>query len=248
MDSVQIFTVLLPPAILLGILAYLTKFFGRVISDQNPFADDRKYHIELSGIAFMLILIHGVIGVAAALYGPALYEYDWMHIVSLIGVAIVCAFFQFVNAVFFAKYFKLRRRTFNGVQEYDNALANFFFKAGKRFPLFIAAIILFYIGTIEYLSGDWLWVIFIWSLIFYAFTLMASCFSMRKMEERLPVDVHFTDPEREIVKGAMILKVNDDNVRLRVEDTIMIINKSEIFKLEMQVPANRLPAADQETN
>lgn len=71
---------------------------------------------------------------------------------------------------------------------------------------------------------------------------------MRKMEERLPVDVHFIDSEREVVKGAMILKVNEDNVRLRVDDTIMIINKSEIFKLEMLVPENRLPAADQETN
>jgi len=245
MEAIQIFTAVLPPAILLGILAYLTKFFGSVISDQKPFADDRKYQIELSGIAFMLILIQGVIGIVGALYGPPLHEYGWMHFVNLTVVSIIFSFFHCVNNVFFAKYFKLRRKTFSGITMHDSALANFFLKAGQRVPLSIATIILFYIGTIEYLSGDWFWFIYTGSFIFYTLTLMAASLSMRKMEERL-VDVYFVNREREAIKNAMVLKVNVDNVRLRVEDTIMIINKSEIFKLEMPIPKSYLANAEQE--
>ena len=48
---------ILSPAIILGVLAYLTNFFGKAISDQKPFADDRSWEIQLQGVFFFVLTI-----------------------------------------------------------------------------------------------------------------------------------------------------------------------------------------------
>ena len=48
---------ILSPAILLGVLAYLTNFFGKAISDQKAFSDDRGWEIQLQGVFFFVLTI-----------------------------------------------------------------------------------------------------------------------------------------------------------------------------------------------
>jgi hypothetical protein len=40
------------PTILISVVAFLSRFFGKIIADQRPFSDDRVWDIELSGIFF----------------------------------------------------------------------------------------------------------------------------------------------------------------------------------------------------
>ncbi|MEA3449554.1 MAG: hypothetical protein U9Q85_01050 [Patescibacteria group bacterium] len=39
---------LIQPAILIAVAAILIRFFGKIISDQKPFSDDRNWEIELN--------------------------------------------------------------------------------------------------------------------------------------------------------------------------------------------------------
>lgn len=39
---------------------------------------------------------------------------------------------------------------------------------------------------------------------------------------------------------ARILKVNEDNIRLRIDNKIVILNKGEVLKIEMQIPEKLL--------
>lgn len=58
MDAIyQHLVELFSPVIILGVLAYLTNFFGKAISDQKPFADDRSWEIQLQGVVFFVLTI-----------------------------------------------------------------------------------------------------------------------------------------------------------------------------------------------
>ena len=43
---------IIPIAVVVSAIVFLVKFFGKVISDQTPFADDRKWLEEISGVKF----------------------------------------------------------------------------------------------------------------------------------------------------------------------------------------------------
>jgi hypothetical protein len=59
---------LITPAIIISLTVFLVHFFGKIIADAKPFADDRNWEIQLSGISFFIniIVIPSVIGFAIA--------------------------------------------------------------------------------------------------------------------------------------------------------------------------------------
>jgi hypothetical protein len=72
---------LVPPAIIISAIAYLVHFFGKIISDQQPYTDDRDWYAEVSGVFFFLgtILFYGVLGVLIALWLGDLYTGHWFR-------------------------------------------------------------------------------------------------------------------------------------------------------------------------
>jgi hypothetical protein len=228
---------LIPPAVGVAILAYLTRFFGKIITDQNPFADSREWEVELAGTNFMINLSIGVVGIAAALYWlPWNINTWWEHSIVLFILSLISGIFLLGNVALSGEFFKLGQEKVQKLTEDKRWIHDIALKVGKYIPLIIPPIFLFYIATIEYLSGSILWIIVIWSIIFYTLIQMAYNFSLRKLKRRTGVDIYFTD-NSESLKDVIILKVNPDNIRLRTHDHhVFIINKSLIAKIDQLVP------------
>ncbi len=228
---------LITPAVGIAILAYLTRFFGKIISDQNSFADSKEWEVELAGTNFMINLSIGVLGIASALYWlPWSVDRWWEHVIVLTILSLVSGIFLFSNLALSGEFFKLGQAKVEKLSEDKRWVHDVFLKIGRYIPHVIPPVILFYIATVEYQSGNILWIIVIWSLVFFTLIQMAYNYSLRKFKRRTPVDIYFTD-NSESLKSVMILKVNPDNMRIRTNDhRILIINKNLIAKVDMLIP------------
>lgn len=72
---------------------------------------------------------------------------------------------------------------------------------------------------------------FVWSAVQY---------SLNKVKDISPVDVYFLNGNTEPLQGVHVLKINDDNIRIRSEDKIIILNKDQVLKIEMKIPEKHL--------
>lgn len=230
---------LITPAVILGVVGYFARFFGKIIADQSPFADEREWMIELSGFMFMLNLSTGVIGGIAALNLPHL-GFGWMHWINFTIVSLIVVIFSITNSQLFAEFYHLKANVFKK-EDVGADVIKTTHHIGQHIPHFLVPIILGYIGTIEYLSGSVVWIVISWTLILFALLQLATNFSLRKFNERVGTDIYFIDDSRETIRDALILKVNEDNIRIRVQNKIMILNKSEVFKIEFSIPKEKLP-------
>jgi hypothetical protein len=239
-DIYPVLAWLITPAVILGVIGYFARFFGKVIADQNPFFDERAWAVELGGFIFTLNLSIGVIGVVAALNLSHL-GFGWMHWVNLIVTSLLLTIFSITNSQLFARFYRLKPSTFKkqGIGADFVAVVEFI---GLRTPHFLVPIVLGYIGTVEYLSGSIIWTVISWTLIIFTLLNLATNSSLRKYQERVGTDIHFIDSSREPIRDALILKVNEGNIRIRVENKIMILNKDEVFKMEFSIPEEKLPA------
>ena len=238
MDSLNYINLLnlVPPAIAISALAYLTKFFGKVIADQKPFSDDRGWEIEIGGVFFMVNMAIGVLGVyLATIHWPITLSGGWLHTSSLIALSILGGLLWGGNTMLGGKFFNLGSRAFDKLDEDKKATAKIIGNIGKYIPLWLPPIVLFYFGTLEYQSGSILWIILIWALIFFTFVLSALNYSLRNIKAS-KCDIYFLDKKIKPLLGVSILKINTDNIRLRIDDRIFILNKETVFKIEMKIP------------
>ena len=89
----EILTSLIPPAIVVTFMVFCVKFFGKAVSDQKPFADDRDWQRELDGVNFftrnILSPIIGVLIFRSKNFNPFLFtKYDFLLILlSLVVIA-----------------------------------------------------------------------------------------------------------------------------------------------------------------
>jgi hypothetical protein len=155
--------------------------------------------------------------------------------------ALLYGVLSLANAAVSGRFFNLHVQAMNKNLAQKDDLVDFFYWLGKYLPIWPIPIVLFYIGTVEYMSGSIFWVIFMWPTILYIFIVLAMIFSMRHMDDRVGVDIHFTDQARPPLKGVIVLKVNPDNIRVRDGDTVMILDKNQVFKMEMVIPKKYLP-------
>jgi hypothetical protein len=231
----------IPPAAALAVIAYLSRFFGKAIADQKPFADDREWEIELAGVTFIVNLWPGLLGIAAAFFLPHLGK-GWMHAVDFFVLTMLTLALMALKNNLAARYFAIETVGFGGKlleRESD-------FKSLRRnwiIYLMLIQIALFYVGTAEYLSANIFWIILFWSAIFTSLIFLALIQSIFGLsgEESVPVDIYFVDKTIEPLTGVTTRKVNDDNIRARVGDKMLIINKSQILKIEMKIPEKILP-------
>lgn len=233
------------PAVLLSVVAFLSRFFGKIIADQRAFADDRDWDVELSGIMFLtkLLISPGIVAVAILIYFKAtifanlttislfLSPLDY-HSLDLI---IVFA----VNIYYGAGIMILSRERYNFPKLLPNITEE---QHKKRVPAIInfnavlleplAALIIFIFG-IEIMTGSILWIaafsieIFL-SLIFFALGSSLMQYSFPK------VNIVFTGRKAPL-RNVMLLKMNKDNIKVRNGDDVSIIERKEVLRVDVPV-------------
>jgi hypothetical protein len=241
MDLLNILT----PAIALTVLAFLAKFFGKIISDQKPFADERGWDIELNGFNFMLGLVsYGSIGVALALAWRWTSTSWFAHavvwfLVVFIGGILLFASIKKANERYELKHPNAEKQEKEFLEKHpkigpdmkagNEALVKF----GARIPVWLVWILIPYFVTQEYFKQNIIWFIVILSQAFLALIFLAIRYSLQKTKLQ-KVDIHFSGDQEPLI-GATLLKVNTDNIRARIEDKVLILNKSKIDKIEMDI-------------
>lgn len=232
---------LIPPALAVSLLAYLANFFGKVITDQYPFADNREWHTQIMGSMFMLNVLFGsIIGIFFANTFPVGIGHWWGHAATLVVFIFVGTALLFNTSRESARLFNYQKSIHEELDKKFGGLISWYVNIGKFLPPAIVPVIVSYLVTVEYLSGNLYWIAASFILGFYILFWSAFQYSLRKIKDIEPVTIYFIDKELESIQQARILKVNDDNIRIRVENTITILNKSEVLKIEMKIPERLL--------
>lgn len=229
---------LLPPALLVSAAVYLTHFFGKVIADQQPFADDRKWQIEIGGIYFFVnqVVFPGILAVAAALHWGDLGTGHWWRliIVSLIG-----GFLLFTNTLLADKRYqrtstlgKIFGRTSEEKEVWEKCTTVFIKLSALALP-WLLSIVLIYVMTLEYRADNAWWFAAMAVEVFLAYLFLALNYSLRNTS--LPrVDVHLVDSKKPL-QDLILLKVNSDNIRFRDKEKIILMERSRIAKIEIAI-------------
>ena len=229
---------LITPAIIISIAVYLVRFFGKAISDQKPFADDRNWEIELSGTLFLLnyIVFPGIIAFVLAEYWSA-------TILSLANFFIVgiIQFYLLLLSTFLAKkrhkkslilIDNINRRIHSLKNERFKKIILVIIKFSVNLPLQLTAFIILYILFIEILKSNMIWSVIFIIQSFLSLIMLALCYSLSKYKLLPKINIYFIG-EKSPIMGALLLKMNDDNIRIyEPEKRVLIINKSQIDNLE----------------
>lgn len=237
----DLFLNLIPPAALVGLLAYFVNFFGKVIADQHPYADDRKWYIQVAGGTFVLNLVFGsIIGIYLANTFLIGVGHWWLHLTTLIVLSVIGTALLFNVRRESSRLYNYQKSQNEELDKKLGGLFSWYATFGQYIPPAFVPVIVSYFLTLEYFSKNSYWIATFFIVGFYIFFWSAFQYSLRKLEDSVPVDIYFTDEEREPIRGAIVLKINDDNIRARTENTILILNKSEVLKIEMKIPEKSL--------
>lgn len=232
---------LITPAVAVAVLAYLTNFFGKVITDQQPFTDDRKWHVQVAGSVFMLnIIISGTLGIWLAntfTYGVGHW---WLHLTTFLVFGVLGSSLLFYNMKISNDIYNFRKESYKKLDDTLGGLVSFYASIGKYIPVGVLPIAVFYFATLEFYSQNLYWIIVTATLGFTMLIWSAFGYSLRKIEEIAPVTIYFSDQTTDPITPARILKVNEDNIRLRVDNKIVILSKDDVLKIEMEIPEKML--------
>jgi len=230
---------LITPAIIISVAAFLVRFYGKVISDQKPFTDDRNWEIELAGIGFFInMLIPVVSGIFGAL------NFTWFippHFLRASFVVISSAWLLIIIYVLTEKIYGIK---IPFIQDLIKTAKNNQIEFKEPSPIlklihysaitYLFAFLYAYILILEYQSNNVEWFISTAALVFINFNLIALFYSLNRT--RLPrVNLIFINNRRSIF-DVMLLKVNKDNIRIKQGDNISIINKDQVERIEFIPP------------
>ena len=231
---------IIPPALLLSAAAYLVSFFGKIINDQKPYADSRKWDIEVSGLNFSIELIWmTIVG-----YALAIWWHFWLpgHGWDITIVAVIGALLFIANRAKLEVIYQLR---LNPLPFSSKDTDKFFEVAARVINIlpqwwFSLPSIYILIGLLH--QGNLWWFSAIAIQVFINFTFLAINYSLRRTE--LPkVDIYFIDAKKEPLLQVLLIKITEDTVRVRVGDKIFLVNKSQILRIEIPVDKKLLPLA-----
>lgn len=229
------------PAIILSVAAILIRFFGKVITDQKPLTDDRKYEIELNGLMFFqkYIAICGAIGWYFAIkYNIFNHFGNWS---VLVFILILMGHLGFSSKILFEKNYqfcdpslkkckKLFEKKYEKLESSYNKRLEWL---AKHSPLGIYAIFLSYVFVSATKIENKLWLFIFAMMASSLYILIAVIYSLNKFRPQ-KANIYLTG-EQEPTRDILILKVNDDNIRLRQENRIIILNKSRVEKIELVI-------------
>ena len=227
---------LIPPAIVISAVAYFVRFLGRVIADQKPFADDRNWVIELSGIFFIFAFIIPIIlGIIGGLYLGDLGAGHWIRLLITFSVT---SWLVIVIQVFTEKLYDIPQPNIRYFLKFTEnkepkIFIDKFIKSLRFIRLDFLVLILVYIITREYLLNNFWWIIVFSFQTIFNFILIALTYSL-SVTKLLKVTIYFIGSTHPLSK-VLLLKVNEDNIRIRDKNKVVILNKDQILKIEQEI-------------
>ncbi len=238
----QNFLSIIPIAAAVSAIVFLVKFFGKVISDQTPFADDRKWLEEIGGVKFFAGYVLSPIIWVSLWYSRGwkfwLFPKEdlWIFIISIVSLVIasavrIKAIDFFTNnefdegdiGVFFKKIFDFKN---------DIKLSKGDWLIMMKF-LFLSANSFFIIVLLFYFY-KWHAYYHLFAAIIYLFNhliVFALLISLNR-GNILRANIEFIDSKKKSIKNCRILKANDDNIRVKSGKRVFLLNKSIISRLE----------------
>ncbi len=232
---------LIPPAIALSVLAYFVSFFGKVISDQQPFSDDRKWHAQLHGSVFVVnIIFGGLIGIWLAEKFSLIISNTWLFVTTFAVFSVISTALLFEVQYIGSHFFKYKRTILTDLDKKYDGLFSFAAKVGKYLPQSIVPVVVFYFGAQVYSSGNFYMIAISMIMAFFIFLWSATKYSYKSVRDVALMNIYFKDVSIEPLISVQVLKINDDNIRIRTEDHIFLLNKNEVLKVEMKIPESFL--------
>lgn len=234
---------IIPIAAILSVAYFLVKFFGKAYSDQVPFVDNRSWHEEISGIFFFSGQVLSPAILVLLIYSKGwefwkLLKEDWI----LLGISILI----FISSCIISKKSKV---FFKEDDFYEGNQASFLKKISKsnediKFDdgdkMILLRFIFLPLVTIILMYGiSWLYELNAYyhlsSAVIYLFLYLTSFALLLSLIKRhiFKANIYFINSTEEEIRDCRVIKVNDDNVKIRTSDgKFIIINKNSIFKIE----------------
>ncbi|MGC9968430.1 MAG: hypothetical protein ABSC29_01705 [Minisyncoccia bacterium] len=231
------------PAIILSIAAYFTHLFGKIIADQKAFTDNRDWEIEFSGLWFLadFLLPPGIIAIGTLLrfkdfimgwasqipayVAPVNYHWIDFAIIFLIGSYCTVA----ASILGKGKYGlpnpdpEINKDAAERIFDRVTNINTIFLQIFSMFVIFIFAL--------ELLSGSIFWISIFSVQVFSVFILIALNYSL--MRHSAPrADIYFNGKTKPLL-DVLLLKVNDDNIKIRTLGKTSFLNRDEVLKWEI---------------
>ncbi len=238
----QNFIALIPIAVVVSIIVFLVRFFGKAISDQAPFADNRQWSEEISGVRFFTYHILSPLVWVFLLYSGGLKF--WLfpkENMLLFLISVVCTAASFIVSKKALDFFSnedfdegnilsFLKKGFNSKKDYKLNKGDWFI-----ILKYLSSLISFSILISLLFFYKWEAYYYILIGIIYLFSYLTFFAILQSLSRRniLLASIKFIDNNQPDIEECRILKVNDDNVRIKTEKGVSIINKSLIFKIDV---------------
>lgn len=227
---------LITPAIILSVAAYIIRFYGKVISDQKPFSDDRDWDIELSGVMFFMIMFVPVAsGFFSALKFGWLIPFAWIRITIIVLSSV---WLSIIIDVLTEKIYKIKipsiQNLVKSAKDSGIEIKNpgvIFWITNYYVIIWFFPFLYSYILTVEYQYQNIEQLFSAGILVFLNSFLIALFYSLRK-NRPWRVDVIFINKRRSLF-DVMLLKMNKDTVRIKKGDKVTIVNKDQVERIEI---------------
>lgn len=229
--------------------AFLIIFFGKIVTDPIPFADDRKLLREIEGIMFFLLhIVFPVIGVAflllicsdlynviLAFNNHNLFQYVsqfctdiFMQLVLMAVIILVILSFWFIN-----------KEVNDFVYKNKAITESKYYFLQKELLSFLTLLLLLLISLLYY-WGEYIYIAPILVFLFLHLIGIAIFLSLRSQNIGM-VDVYFTeDSKKDPMIECRLLKINEDNIKIMKDSTCSLINKSQIFKIVEKIDVMKI--------
>lgn len=127
------------------------------------------------------------------------------------------------------KDIKLGKETISSkeLEDFFGSIDNF----SSKIPLYLFTVLFAYILALEYNFNDFCWIIVIGSYIFINLIFIAFIYSLKRAK-LFKVNVVMINNKR-LILDATLLKINKDNVRIKKDGKVFIINKDQIENIEI---------------
>jgi len=231
----QYLLTLIPIAVIISIIVFLVRYFGKVIADQVPITDSRSWHEELGGIMFFVNFIVSPIILILIAYSKNIKADTWLFIVSIISIVVLNLVNAKAKKFFLSNEFDdgniglLLKKAFSSdlkLTEGDWIIfLNYLILPGITFFIIIMLTYFYKWHAYYHLAGAV-------TYLFFHLTGFAMFSSLKKVNIVM-ANIKFIDKDEKELENCRILKVNDDNVRVNTGEKVIILNKSLISKIEI---------------
>lgn len=236
------FIALIPIAVVVSIIVFFVRFFGKAISDQTPFVDNRQWSEEISGVRFFTYHILSPLVWVFLLYSSGLKF--WLfpkENMLLFFISILCTAVSFVISK--------KALDFFSNEDFDEGNILSFFKKSFNFKKndklnkgdwfiilkYLSSLISF--GILISLLFFYRWEAYYYIIIgiIYLFSYLTFFAILQSLKRRniLLANIKFIDNNQSDIEECRILKVNNDNVRIKTAKGVSIINKALILKIDI---------------